>query len=59
VPGLLVQQWLRQGAFLDLTDRLGDAEVADFYPEPLKQFRWQDKLWGSPDNARPANTLVL
>jgi ABC-type glycerol-3-phosphate transport system substrate-binding protein len=53
VPGLLAQQWLRQGAFLDLTDRLGDADLDDFYPGPLKQFRWQDKLWGLPDTAAP------
>jgi multiple sugar transport system substrate-binding protein len=53
VPGLLVQQWLRQGAFLDLTDRLGDADLDDFYPGPLEQFRWQDKLWGLPDTAAP------
>lgn len=53
VPGLLVQQWLRQGAFLDLTDRLCDADLDDFYPEPLEQFRWQGKVWGLPDTAAP------
>jgi multiple sugar transport system substrate-binding protein len=53
VPGLLAQQWIRQRAFLDLTDRLGDADVDDFYPGPLGQFRWQAKLWGLPDTAAP------
>jgi multiple sugar transport system substrate-binding protein len=53
VPGLLVQQWLRQGVFLDLTDRLGAADLDDFYPAPLEQFRWQAKLWGLPDTAAP------
>ena len=46
VSGLQVQQWLRQGAFLDLTDKLSDAEIDDFYPGPLEQFRWKGKLWG-------------
>ncbi len=53
VSGLQVQQWLRQGAFLDLTDRLGKRELDDFYREPLKQFRWKGKLWGLPDTAAP------
>ena len=44
---------LRQGVFLDLTDRLCDADLDDFYPGPLKQFRWQDKLWGLADTAAP------
>ena len=44
---------LRQGVFLDLTDRLCGADLDDFYPGPLKQFRWQDKLWGLPDTAAP------
>ena len=44
---------LRQGVFLDLTDRLCDADVDDFYPGPLEQFRWQDELWGLPDTAAP------
>ena len=53
VSGLQVQQWLRQGAFLDLTDKLSDAEIDDFYPGPLEQFRWKGKLWGLPDTAAP------
>jgi multiple sugar transport system substrate-binding protein len=53
VPGLLVQQWIRQGAFLDLTDRLGKHKLDDFFREPLKQFRWRGKLWGLPDTAAP------
>ena len=57
VSGLQVQQWLRQGAFLDLTDKLSAAELADFYPGPLEQFCWQAKLWGIPDTAAP--TLVF
>jgi multiple sugar transport system substrate-binding protein len=53
VSGLQVQQWLRQGAFLDLTNRLGAADLDDFYPSPLEQFRWKGKLWGLPDTAAP------
>jgi multiple sugar transport system substrate-binding protein len=53
VSGLQVQQWLRQGAFLDLTDRVCDANLDDFYPRTLEQFRWQHKFWGLPDTAAP------
>jgi multiple sugar transport system substrate-binding protein len=54
-PGLFVQQWIRQGAFLDLTDRIEEdrLDLDDFYAGPLEQFRWQGKLWGLPDTAAP------
>jgi multiple sugar transport system substrate-binding protein len=54
-PGLFVQQWIRQEAFLDLTDRVDRdrLDLDDFYPGPLEQFRWQGKLWGLPDTAAP------
>jgi len=53
--GLLVQQWLRQGAFLDLTPLIAQSNVDlnDFYPGPLEQFQWQEQTWGLPDTAAP------
>ena len=66
VQGLFAQQWIRQGAFLDLGDfieascpdleeRIEDVclDLEDFYPGPLDQFRWQGTLWGLPDTAAP------
>lgn len=55
LQGLNVQQWVRREAFLDLTDRISSAELdlGDFYPGPLDQFRWQDRLFGLPDTATP------
>ncbi|MGD8625548.1 MAG: extracellular solute-binding protein [Anaerolineae bacterium] len=55
-PGLFVQQWIRQEAFLDLSDRIEEdrLDLGDFYAGPLEQFRWQDKLWGLPDTAAPS-----
>jgi len=55
VQGSDVQQWIRRGAFLDLTARIPAAgiDLADFYDGPLAQFRWTDKLWGLPDSASP------
>ena len=55
LQGANVQQWIRRDAFLDLTDRTGAAglDMADFYPGPVEQFRWRDRLWGIPDTASP------
>lgn len=55
VQGLFAQQWIRQDAFLDLTEMIdqSDIEVDDFYSGPLEQFRWQGNLWGLPDTAAP------
>lgn len=55
VQGLFVQQWIRQGAFLELQQRIQDSKIDldDFYPGPLEQFQWQGKLWGLPDTAAP------
>jgi multiple sugar transport system substrate-binding protein len=55
VQGLQVQQWIRQGAFLNLSPSIEQAQLdlADFYPGPLDQFRWQAGLWGLPDSAAP------
>lgn len=55
IQGLLVQQWLRQGTFLELTPLIqqNKLDLADFYPGPLAQFRWQEQLWGLPDTAAP------
>lgn len=55
VPGLQVQQWIRQDAFLDLTERLekDQVDLDDFYSGPLDQFRWKGGLWGLPDTAAP------
>jgi multiple sugar transport system substrate-binding protein len=53
--GLLVQQWLRQGAFLDLTPLIAESklDLTDFYAGPLTQFQWQEQTWGLPDTAAP------
>ncbi len=55
VQGLLVQQWIRQNAFQDLTPRItaSQLDLEDFYPGPLEQFRTQGKIWGLPDTAAP------
>jgi multiple sugar transport system substrate-binding protein len=55
VQGLFSQQWIRQNAFADLTSYIDQAgiDLNDFYPGPLEQFRWKDKLWGLPDTAAP------
>lgn len=55
VQGLLAQQWIRQGAFLDLTAQIEESHInlEDFYPGPLEQFTWQERLWGLPDTAAP------
>jgi multiple sugar transport system substrate-binding protein len=55
VQGLFAQQWVRQNAFLDLTERIEQSQLdlGDFYAGPLEQFRWQDALWGLPDTAAP------
>jgi multiple sugar transport system substrate-binding protein len=55
VQGLTAQQWIRRGAFLELSGRAQSAgiDVADFYSGPLDQFRFDDKLWGIPDTASP------
>jgi multiple sugar transport system substrate-binding protein len=55
VQGLFAQQWIRQNAFLNLTERIEGSELdlADFFAGPLDQFRWQGSLWGLPDTAAP------
>ncbi|MFW9894099.1 MAG: ABC transporter substrate-binding protein, partial [Candidatus Thorarchaeota archaeon] len=55
VQGLFAQQWIRQDAFLDLTERIENSrlDLNDFYAGPVDQFRWQEKLWGLPDSATP------
>jgi multiple sugar transport system substrate-binding protein len=55
VQGLFAQQWIRQNAFLDLTERIekSDIDLDDLYAGPVEQFRWQGKLWGLPDTAAP------
>lgn len=55
VQGLLVQQYIRQNAFLELTPLItqNNLDLNDFFPGPLEQFRWQEKLWGLPDTAAP------
>lgn len=55
VTGLNVQQWIRRDAFLDLDARIAASklDLADFYPGPLEQFRWNGRLWGLPDSATP------
>jgi multiple sugar transport system substrate-binding protein len=55
VQGIQVQQWIRQNAFLDLAPYIqqNQVDLADFFPGPLDQFRWQEQLWGLPDTAAP------
>lgn len=56
LPGLNAQQWIRRGAFLDLTSRIDASglNLDDFYPSPLEQFRWQGRLYGLPDTGAPS-----
>ncbi|MEZ4646070.1 MAG: sugar ABC transporter substrate-binding protein [Chloroflexota bacterium] len=53
--GLLVQQWVRQGAFLDLTPFIEQSglDMGEFYDGPVDQFRWNGELYGIPDTAAP------
>lgn len=53
--GLTVQQWIRQGAFLQLDSLLAESELTSdqFFPGPLAQFVWNDSIWGLPDTAAP------
>ena len=55
VQGLFAQQWIRQGAFLEITGRIEESELdlEDFYAGPVEQFRWREALWGLPDTAAP------
>lgn len=55
IQGLLVQQWIRKDAFVDLSPYISDSQIGltDFYPGPLEQFEWQGKYWGLPDTAAP------
>lgn len=55
VQGLAAQQWIRQGAFLNLTPLIAESDLPldDFYPGPVAQFQWNDSLWGLPDTAAP------
>ena len=52
VQGLNVQQWIRRGAFLDLSSHFPDPS-ADFYGGPAEQFGWDGRIWGLPDTASP------
>jgi multiple sugar transport system substrate-binding protein len=53
VQGLTAQRWIRQNAFLDLTDRISAADLEDFFPGPLEQFEWNGSLWAIPSTAAP------
>jgi multiple sugar transport system substrate-binding protein len=55
VGGSMVQRWIREGAFLDLNDRISKSQIdlKDWYAGPLEQFHWQGRLWGLPDTAAP------
>lgn len=55
LQGLNVQQWIRRGAFADISERSREdsVDLEDFYPGPLDQFRHADVLWGLPDVATP------
>ena len=52
VQGLNAQQWIRRGAFADLSGRSLDP-AADFYAGPAEQFGWDGRIWGLPDTASP------
>ena len=55
LSGLLVHRWVRQDAFLELSDLVEQdaVDLEDFYQGPLDQFRWNGRLWGIPDTAAP------
>lgn len=55
VQGLMAGQWIRNGAFLDLTPLIEESglKLSEYYPGPLEQFQWQAKLYALPDTAAP------
>lgn len=55
VEGLSAQQWIRRGAFLELTGRpeLAALDLSDYFPGVLAPFSWQGALWALPDTASP------
>lgn len=55
VDGLTAQQWIRQGAFADLTPFIGEdaVELGDFFPDTVQQFAYDGKQWGIPYDAAP------
>lgn len=55
LQGLTVQQWIRRGAFMDLSRPIADAplDLSDFYAGPLAQYQFEDAQYGVPDTASP------
>lgn len=55
ISGLSAQQWIRQGAFADLTPYVQrDAiDLNSFYPDTVAQFAYDGKQWGIPNEAAP------
>ncbi|MCG8352070.1 MAG: extracellular solute-binding protein [Chloroflexales bacterium] len=55
IDGLSAQQFIRQGAFIDMTPLIQqDAlQLADYYPGTVEQFAYDGKQWGLPAAAAP------
>ncbi|MFW6074125.1 MAG: ABC transporter substrate-binding protein [Chloroflexota bacterium] len=54
VQGLFAQPWIRQEAFLDLSDRFDDDfSDEDFWSSAVGQFRWEEGIYGVPNIVQP------
>jgi multiple sugar transport system substrate-binding protein len=55
VDGLTIQQWIRQGAFADLSPFVSEdgLDMGAFYPGPVDQFSFDGKPYGIPYDAAP------
>jgi multiple sugar transport system substrate-binding protein len=53
--GSSAQQFIRQGAFADLTSLIAQdgVKLNDFYPDAVAQFAFDDKQWGLPTVGAP------
>lgn len=55
VDGLSAQQWIRQGAFADLTPFVAQdgVDLTAFFADTVMQFAFDDRQWGIPNDAAP------
>lgn len=55
VQGLFAQPWIRQEAFLNLSEMADDEDFNqdDFWPSALEQFRWDGDVYGIPNVVAP------
>lgn len=53
IQGLMAQNPIRRGAFLDLGPLAASLDPDDFFAGPMEQFGWDGTSWGIPDTAAP------